>query len=71
MDGLTATRHIHANPKYKDLPVIALTAHSLPEDREASFKSGLSEHLTKPIDPDEIYVVLKRWDGRKKEQQIP
>ncbi|MDR1621224.1 MAG: response regulator [Synergistaceae bacterium] len=66
MDGLTATMQIHANPKYKDLPIIALTAHALPEDRETSLKSGMNEHLTKPVDPDEIYAALRQWGKRKK-----
>jgi signal transduction histidine kinase/ActR/RegA family two-component response regulator len=66
MDGLTATMQIRANPKYKDLPIVALTAHALSEDREASLKSGMNEHLTKPIDPDEIYAALRQWGKRKK-----
>ncbi|MDR2522345.1 MAG: response regulator [Synergistaceae bacterium] len=65
MDGLTATARIRANPKHKDLPVIALTAHALSEDREASLKSGMNDHLTKPIDPDEIYAALRQWFKRK------
>jgi CheY-like chemotaxis protein len=66
MDGLTATMQIRANPKYKDLPIVALTAHALSEDREASLKSGMNEHLTKPIDPDEIYAALRQWSKREK-----
>ena len=64
MDGLTATARIRANPRHKDLPVIALTAHALSEDREASLKSGMNDHLTKPIDPDEIYAALRQWFKR-------
>jgi signal transduction histidine kinase/ActR/RegA family two-component response regulator len=65
MDGLTATAQIHSNPKYKDLPIIALTAHALPEDREASLKCGMNEHLTKPVDPDEVYAALRQWGKRR------
>ena len=61
MDGLTATIQIRANPKHKDLPIIALTAHALPEDREASLKSGMNDHLTKPMEPEEIYSTLLFW----------
>ncbi|MDR1603841.1 MAG: response regulator [Gracilibacteraceae bacterium] len=71
MDGLTATMRIHSNPKYKDLPIIALTAHALPEDREASLKSGMNEHLTKPVDPDEVYAALRQWGKRKKKAFAP
>ncbi|MDR2528125.1 MAG: response regulator [Synergistaceae bacterium] len=70
MDGLTATTRIRENPKYKDLPVIALTAHALPEDREASLKSGMNDHLTKPIDPDEIYAALRHWTKGKTQKQV-
>jgi len=64
MDGITATRRIRENPEYRDLPIIALTAHSLPEDREQSFKSGMNDHLTKPIDSLLLYRSLKRWAAK-------
>jgi signal transduction histidine kinase len=66
MDGITATIRIRENPMFKNLPIIALTAHSLPEDRELSLKSGMNDHLTKPIDPMLLYKTLKHWDGRNK-----
>ncbi|MDR1378325.1 MAG: response regulator [Synergistaceae bacterium] len=66
MDGLTATSHIRANPKYADLPILALTAHALAEDREESLLSGMNDHLTKPIDPDQLFESLKQWDKRPK-----
>lgn len=50
MDGLEATRRIRASDKsYAQLPIIALTAHGLPEDREKSLAAGVNAHLTKPI----------------------
>lgn len=50
MDGLEATRRIRASQKsYSQLPIIALTAHGLPEDREKSLAAGMNAHLTKPI----------------------
>jgi signal transduction histidine kinase len=64
MDGITATRRLRENPMLKKLPIIALTAHSLPEDRELSLKSGMNDHLTKPINPLLLYKTLKRWDPR-------
>ena len=66
MDGLTATTQIRANPRYRNLPIVALTAHSLPEDREASLKSGMNDHLTKPIEPEQIYSVLMQWSRRSR-----
>jgi signal transduction histidine kinase/CheY-like chemotaxis protein len=66
MDGITATRYLRENPMFKNLPIIALTAHSLPEDRELSLESGMNDHLTKPIDPVLLYRTLKQWDPRHK-----
>jgi PAS domain S-box-containing protein len=64
MDGLTATSRIRANPRHKDLPVIALTAHAMDEDRTKSLKVGMNDHLTKPIDPLLLYAALRKWDRR-------
>ena len=64
MDGLTATGKIRANPRYKDLPIIAMTAHAMVGDREASLDGGMNDHVTKPIDPDLLYAALKRWGRR-------
>jgi signal transduction histidine kinase/CheY-like chemotaxis protein len=61
MDGITATIKIRENPEFRDLPIIALTAHALPEDRELNLKSGMNDHLTKPIDPVSLYRTLRYW----------
>jgi CheY-like chemotaxis protein len=66
MDGITATLRIRENPMFRNLPIIALTAHALPEDRELSLKSGMNDHLTKPIDPIKLYKTLKLWASRTK-----
>ncbi|MDR1885372.1 MAG: response regulator, partial [Synergistaceae bacterium] len=64
MDGLTATAKIRGNPAHRDLPIIAMTAHAMAGDREVSLKSGMDDHLTKPIDPDMLFEALLRWDRR-------
>lgn len=61
LDGLAATRAIRANPRHRDLPIIAMTAHAMIGDREQSLASGMNDHLTKPIDPHTLYVALLRW----------
>ena len=64
MDGLSATAKIRENPKYEHLPIIAMTAHAMPGDRELSIEKGMNDHLTKPIDPKLLYLTLKSWDKR-------
>ncbi|CAK7040544.1 MAG: Sensor histidine kinase RcsC [Desulfovibrio sp.] len=65
MDGLTATRHIRANPSLKKIPIIAMTAHAMAGDREISLASGMDDHITKPIDPDILYATLTKWRAKK------
>lgn len=61
LDGLAATRAIRANPRYRDLPIIAMTAHAMVGDREQSLAARMNDHLTKPIDPDILFATLLRW----------
>jgi two-component system sensor histidine kinase/response regulator len=66
MDGLSAAARIRSNPKFDDLPVVAMTAHALTGDRETSLRAGMNDHITKPIDPHVLYKTLQRWDKRAK-----
>jgi PAS domain S-box-containing protein len=61
MDGLEATRRIRGIDRLKDLPIVAMTAHAMAADREKSLAAGMNDHLTKPVDPDELMDVLIRW----------
>gem|GEM_PF-4198708 len=61
MDGLTATRKIRDELGLRKLPIIALTAHALPGDRELCLSAGMSAYITKPIEREELYKVLARW----------
>ena len=61
MDGYTATRLLRADPRFKDLPIIAMTAHALVEERQRCLEAGMNDHVTKPIDPDALFAALKRW----------
>ena len=61
MDGYTATRHIRDNPRNQRLPIIAMTAHVLSEEREKCLKAGMNGHVGKPIDLEQLYTVLAQW----------
>ncbi len=61
MDGYTATRLIRRDSRFKDLPIIAMTAHAMAGDQEKSAAAGMNDHITKPIDPEQLYAVLVRW----------
>jgi two-component system sensor histidine kinase/response regulator len=61
MDGLEATRRIHALPGLEKLPIIAMTAAAMAQDRAASIEAGMVAHVAKPVDPQELADTLARW----------
>ncbi len=61
MDGYEATRHIRSDERFKDLPIIAMTAHAMKGDRERCLKAGMNDHVTKPVDIDELRHTLTQW----------
>ena len=61
MDGYDATHHIRQLPTHQDTPIIALTASALVEERERAFKAGVTDYLTKPFSPNELYNKIIRY----------
>jgi CheY-like chemotaxis protein len=61
MGGFEATQEIREDGRFKDLPIIAMTAHAMAGDREKSLAAGMNDHVTKPIDPEELFSALVRW----------
>lgn len=61
LDGIEATKRIRSNVKFENLPILAMTAHALQGDRGKSLDSGMNDHITKPIDPDELLFYLIKW----------
>lgn len=61
MDGLTASRKIREELNNKVLPVLAMTAHAMKGEREKSLAAGMNDHITKPIDPEFLYMTLRKF----------
>ena len=61
MDGLAATRELRARPGLEALPVVAMTANALESDRQRCLDVGMDDHISKPIEPDELRVMVGRW----------
>ena len=61
MDGWTATSLIKKDPQLSSIPLIALTAHALPGDRQRAMDAGCDEYITKPMDLGELLVTVKNW----------
>jgi len=61
MDGLTATREIRSDPRFTDLPIVAMTANVMAQDREKCLAAGMVDFIAKPIEPDDLWRALVRW----------
>ncbi len=61
MDGFEAIRRIRKMTKFEDLPVIALTAKAMKNDREKTITAGASDYLAKPIDNEKLVSMLRVW----------
>jgi len=61
MNGYEATGAIRSDPRFEDLPIIAMTAHAMAGDEDKSLKAGMNGHVTKPIDPGQLFATLQKW----------
>ncbi|MBI3843888.1 MAG: response regulator [Planctomycetes bacterium] len=64
MDGLSATREMRKNDRWTDLPIIALTAKAMPDDRQACLQAGANDYIAKPIDVEKLLSLLRVWMPR-------
>ncbi len=61
MDGYQATTKIKALESYDQTPIVAMTAHAMAGDREVCLEAGMDDYLTKPINVNVLYDILKKW----------
>jgi len=61
MDGFTASREIRKLPQFAGLPILAMTANAMADDKLQCFAAGMNAHIAKPIDVDELYRTLWQW----------
>lgn len=71
LDGRDATRHIRADARFAQLPIIGLTAHALPEERQQCIAAGMNDLVTKPIDPLALISTVQRWVRQRSPSHPP
>jgi CheY-like chemotaxis protein len=64
MDGLEATRIIRQTPTFQQPVIIAMTANAMQEDKEECLQAGMNDYLSKPVNPEDLMLVLKKWAGK-------
>ena len=61
MDGLEATVAIRQLDGFETLPIVAMTANAMEQDRERCLAAGMNDFVSKPIDPEQLWRVLLQW----------
>ena len=61
MDGYTATRKLRLDPRFKDLPVLAMTANAMAGEREKVLEAGMNDHIAKPINVQDMFRCMASW----------
>ncbi|KPF62802.1 histidine kinase [Porphyrobacter sp. AAP60] len=64
MDGLTAASAIRAEPRWKKLPIIMLTAKAMPDDQQKCIEAGANDYMAKPLDVDKLLSLIRVWMPR-------
>jgi len=71
MDGYTATRRLRTDPAFANLPVIAMTASALAEDRDRALASGMNAHIAKPLNVGQMLATMSEWISSSRTAPAP
>ena len=71
MDGYEATRRIREELGRTDLPILAMTAHAVSEERDRCFRMGMDDHIAKPINRRTLFAALSRWIDKEENRRQP
>jgi CheY-like chemotaxis protein len=61
MDGYELIKEIRKQERFKDIPIAALTANAMKGDKEKCLEAGANDYVSKPIDVDALFVMMKMW----------
>jgi hypothetical protein len=64
MDGYATIQAIRRIPQFRSLPIIAVTAKAMKGDRDKCIEAGASDYITKPVDLEQLFSVLRVWTSR-------
>ncbi len=70
MDGYQATKRLREQPRFKNLPILAMTANAMSSDKEKVLSVGMNDHIAKPIDVTEMLVCMAKWISTEKNNSV-
>lgn len=65
MDGLELTRKLKNDPKYQNIPIIAITARAMESDKQKALEAGCDGYITKPIDVNTLPNIIAKYISKK------
>jgi CheY-like chemotaxis protein len=71
MDGIEATKKLRADPSFKYVPIIALTALAMPNDRELCIAAGMDEYMSKPVNLKDLTKIIQKCISKREVKTRP
>jgi two-component system sensor histidine kinase/response regulator len=61
LDGLETTRRLRRDPRFREIPIIAMTAHAMSGDRERCLEAGMSGYISKPVHAAQLLAAVEEF----------